>query len=140
MASRTAVLILRFLSLLLLAAWLVLIAADKLTISFDPLRGTSKPAATVALVVVLVDVVFTMTLAMGAAAGLGFTNDAKRYVDKVLFGGDDGGDNGSPELDRIHGDADSFFDLAYASSGLMLAAAACTARMIMISVYSLVKS
>ncbi|KAF8694491.1 hypothetical protein HU200_038236 [Digitaria exilis] len=151
MASRTAILVLRFLSLILLAASLAIIAADKLTISFDPLRNITfkdvhayryllaaavigctytllhlpfavagvargnKPAATAALVVVLVDVAFAMTLATGAPRG-----------------------SASPTTRSAT--STSFFDLAYVSSGLMLAAAACTALMIMISVYSLVKS
>ncbi|XP_025826860.1 CASP-like protein 4D1 [Panicum hallii] len=172
MASRTttalpsAVLILRLLTLALLAASLALIAADKLTVDSDPpQRFTFKDvhayryvlavavvgcaytllhlpfaAASVAwmkrlvagsgseddvalLLIVCADVAFALLLAAGAAAGLGFTHDVKRYFDGVV----------------LHRDVDRFFDLAYASAGLMLAAAACTALMIMLSVYSLVK-
>ena len=74
--------------------------------------------------------------AMGDGAGLGFTHDAKRYFDGVEFGGT----GGSPEDDRHQRDVDRFFDLASASAGLMLAAAACMALRIILSVYSLVKS
>ncbi|PUZ45163.1 hypothetical protein GQ55_8G200300 [Panicum hallii var. hallii] len=178
-ALRSAVLILRLLTLALLAASLALIAADKLTVDSDPpQRFTFKDvhayryvlavavvgcaytllhlpfaAASVArmkrlvagsgseddvalLLIVCADVAFALLLAAGAAAGLGFTHDVKRYFDGVVFRGAAGG---SPEVDRLHRDVDRFFDLAYASAGLMLAAAACTALMIMLSVYSLVK-
>ena len=90
----------------------------------------------VALLLVVADVAFALLLAAGAAAGLGFTHNVKRYFDGVVFRGA----AGSPEVDRLHRDVDRFFDLAYASAGLMLAAAACTALMIILSVYSLVKS
>ncbi|CAL4992698.1 unnamed protein product [Urochloa decumbens] len=90
----------------------------------------------VVLLLALADVAFAMMLVAGAAAGLGFTHDVKRYFDRVVFAGDGGG---WPEVDRrLHRDIDRFFDMAYASAGLMLAAAACTAVVVVISVYSLV--
>ena len=182
MASRmtaalpAAVLILRLLTLALLAASLALIAADKLNVDGDPpQRFTFKdvhayryvlavavfgcaytllhlPFAAVgvarrkrlvggggedvALLLVVADVAFALLLAAGDGAGLGFTHDAKRYFDGVEFGGT----GGSPEDDRYQRDVDRFFDLASASAGLMLAAAACMALRIILSVYSLVKS
>ncbi|KAG2558136.1 hypothetical protein PVAP13_8NG141500 [Panicum virgatum] len=98
--------------------------------------GGGSGSEDVALLLVVPDVAFALLLAAGAAAGLGFTHDVKRYFDGVVFRGA----AGSPEVDRLHRDVDRFFDLAYASAGLMLAAAACTALMIIPSVYSLVKS
>jgi len=100
------------------------------------LVGGGGGSEDVALLLVVGDVAFALLLAAGAAAGLGFTHDVKRYFDGVVFRGA----AGSPEVDRLHRDVDRFFDLAYASAGLMLAAAACTALMIILSVYSLVKS
>lgn len=186
MASRTtialpsAVLILRLLTLALLAASLALIAADKLTVHSDPPQrftfkdvhayryvlavavvgcaytllhlpfsavsiarrkrlaggGSGSEDDVALLFIVCADVAFALLLAAGAAAGLGFTHDVKRYFDGVVFRG---AAAGLPEVDRLHRDVDRFFDLASASAGLMLAAAACTALMIMLSVYSLVK-
>lgn len=176
MASRSSsvvVLILRLLTLALLATSLALIAADKLKVDIDDPPQTftfkdvhayryllavavigcaytvlnlpfavagiarGKPVTTtdVALLLVFADVAFTLMVATGAAAGLGFTHDVKRYFDGVVFGGI----GGTAEIDKLHRDVDRFFDMAYASAGLMLAAAACMAVMIMISVYSLVK-
>jgi len=100
------------------------------------LAGGGGGSEDVALLLVVADVAFALLLAAGAGAGLGFTHDAKRYFDGVEFGGT----GGSPEDDRYQRDVDRFFDLASASAGLMLAAAACTALMIILSVYSLVKS
>lgn len=180
MASTTAalpaaVLILRLLTLALLAASLAVIATDKLTIEGDagdpPQKVTFKdvyayryvlavavigcaytllqlPFAAVAiarrkplvgegvaaLLLVFADVAFALLLAAGAAAGLGFTHDVKHYFDGVLDGTD-----GSPELARLNRDVDRFFNLAYVSAGLMLAAAVCTALIIMLSVHALVK-
>ncbi|KAJ1275822.1 hypothetical protein BS78_05G165900 [Paspalum vaginatum] len=88
----------------------------------------------VALFLVSADVVFAMLLAAGAAAGFGFTYDVKRYFDGVFRDTVQ-----TPEVGRLHLDVDRFFDMAYASAGLMLAAAACTALMAMLSVYSLVE-
>ncbi|CAD6253601.1 unnamed protein product [Miscanthus lutarioriparius] len=87
----------------------------------------------VALVLVLADVVFALLLATGAAAGFGFTYDVKRY----LYGLFD--ETETLEDDKLHRDMDRFFELAYASAGLMLSAAACMALVIMLSVYSLAK-
>ncbi|CAD6253604.1 unnamed protein product [Miscanthus lutarioriparius] len=155
MASRTvlvpsAVLILRLLALGLLAASLALIAADRLNVDSDPpqkytfrnvyaysiARGKRSIGGTVAvaLVLVLADVVFALLLATGAAAGFGFTYDVKRYLDGLF---DD--IIRTPEVDKLHRDMDRLFELAYASAGLMLAAAACMALVIMLSVYSLAK-
>jgi hypothetical protein len=163
MASRTvvlpsAVLILRLLTLGVLAASLALIAADKLNVDSDPPQkytfrdvyayryvlavavigcaytllqlplaavSIARGTVAVALVLVLADVVFALLLATGAAAGFGFTYDVKRYLDGLF-----------DDTDR---DMDRFFELAYASAGLMLAAAACMALVIMLSVYSLAK-
>ncbi|CAN6372346.1 unnamed protein product [Urochloa humidicola] len=176
-----AILILRLLTLTLLAASLAVIAADKLTASSgsdDPPQKFSfrdvhayryllavavvgcaytlllqLPLAAVAvarrnklggedvaalLLALFADVAFAMVLAAGAAAGLGFTHDVKRYFDGVVFSG--GGAGGSlPEVERLQRDVDRFFDMAYASAGLMVAAAACTAVIVVISVYSPVK-
>ncbi|XP_039822805.1 CASP-like protein 4D1 [Panicum virgatum] len=167
-ALPSAMLILRLLTLVLLVASLALIAADKLKVDGDPPQqftfkdvhayryvlavavvgcaytllhltfaavgvarrkrlvggGGGSGSEDVALLLVVPDVAFALLLAAGAAAGLGFTHDVKRYFDGVV----------------LHRDVDRFFDLAYASAGLMLAAAACTALMIIPSVYSLVKS
>ncbi|CAL4987597.1 unnamed protein product [Urochloa decumbens] len=91
----------------------------------------------VALLLALADVAFALMLASGAAAGLGFTHGVKRYFDGVVFAGAGGG---WPEVDRrLQLEVDRFFDMAYASAGLMVAAAACTAVIVVISVYSLVK-
>ncbi|CAL4980830.1 unnamed protein product [Urochloa decumbens] len=91
----------------------------------------------VALLLALADVAFALMLASGAAAGLGFTHGVKRYFDGVVFAGAGGG---WPEVDRrLQREVDRFFDMAYASAGLMVAAAACTAVIVVISVYSLVK-
>ncbi|CAL4987596.1 unnamed protein product [Urochloa decumbens] len=98
--------------------------------------GGSHDDVALALLLVLADVAFALLLVAGAAAGLGFTNDVKRYFDGVVFA-DAGG--GEPEVDRLHWEVDRFFDMAYTSAGLMLAAAACTAVIVEISVYSLVK-
>lgn len=163
MASRTvvlpsAVLILRLLTLGVLAASLALIAADKLNVDSDPPQkytfrdvyayryvlavavigcaytllqlplaavSIARGTVAVALVLVLADVVFALLLATGAAAGFGFTYDVKRYLDGLF-------DDTARDMDR-------FFELAYASAGLMLAAAACMALVIMLSVYSLAK-
>ncbi|XP_066335872.1 CASP-like protein 4D1 [Miscanthus floridulus] len=99
-------------------------------------RGKRSIGGTVAvaLVLVLADVVFALLLATGAAAGFGFTYDVKRYLDGQF---DD--TIRTPEVDKLHRDMDRFFELAYASAGLMLAAAACMALVIMLSVYSLAK-
>ncbi|CAN6363124.1 unnamed protein product [Urochloa humidicola] len=188
MASKSAlpsaaILILRLLTLALLAASLALIAADKLTVdggdppqkftfrdvhayryllavavvgcAYTLLLQLPLAAAAVArrnkrlagagaggedvtaLLLTFADVAFALLLAAGAAAGLGFTHDVKRYFDGVVFVS--GGGGGSPEVDRLHRDVDRFFDMAYASAGLMVAAAACTAVIVVISVYSLVK-
>jgi hypothetical protein len=172
MASRTvvlpsAVLILRLLTLGVLAASLALIAADKLNVDSDPPQkytfrdvyayryvlavavigcaytllqlplaavSIARGTVAVALVLVLADVVFALLLATGAAAGFGFTYDVKRYLDGLF---DD--TVRTPEDDKLHRDMDRFFELAYASAGLMLAAAACMALVIMLSVYSLAK-
>ncbi|CAO2038151.1 unnamed protein product [Urochloa humidicola] len=99
----------------------------------QPAGGEDVAALVLAL---FADVAFAMLLAAGAAAGLGFTHDVKRYFDGVVFGG---GGGSSPEVERLHHDVDRFFDMAYASAGLMAASAACTAVIIVISVYSLVK-
>ncbi|KAF0907432.1 hypothetical protein E2562_017369 [Oryza meyeriana var. granulata] len=77
----------------------------------------------VALFLICADVVFSLLMATGAAAGFGFTYDIKR-----LFGGS-----------SLHGGLAKYFNLAYVSAGLMLLAAACMALMIMLSVYSLVR-
>ncbi|OEL35383.1 hypothetical protein BAE44_0003597 [Dichanthelium oligosanthes] len=94
--------------------------------------GGTKDDVRVALLLVFTDVAFALLLAAGAAAGLGFTHDVKRYFDGVVFR-DDAAGSGSPEVDRLHQDVDRFFDIAYASAGLMLAAAACTTLVIMLS-------
>ncbi|CAO2149183.1 unnamed protein product [Urochloa humidicola] len=171
-----AILILRLLTLTLLAASLAVIAADKLTTDDPPQKFTFRdvhayryllavavvgcaytlllqlPLAAVAvarrnkrgddvaalLLALFADVAFSMLLAAGAAAGLGFTHDVKRYFDGVVFGSGAGGGS-SPEVERLHRDVDRFFDMAYASAGLMVAAAVCTAVIVVISVYSLVK-
>ncbi|CAO2141989.1 unnamed protein product [Urochloa humidicola] len=175
-----AILILRLLTLTLLAASLAVIAADKLTAddgSDPPQKFTFRDvhayryllavavvgcaytlllqlplaAAAVAwrnkqhgedvaalLLALVADVAFAMLLAAGAAAGLGFTHDVKRYFDGVVFDGAGGGGS-LPEVERLHRDVDRFFDMAYASAGLMVVAAACTAVIVVISVYSLVR-
>lgn len=187
MASRTvllpsAVLILRLLSLGLLAASLALIAADKLNVDSDPPQrytfrdvyayryvlavavigcaytllqlplaavsiiasgnnkrgigaGGGSVAVALLVLVLLADVVFALLLATGAAAGFAFTYDVKRYLDGQF----DDDSIGTPEVDKLHRDMDKFFDLAYAAAGLMLAAAACMALVIMLSVYSLAR-
>ncbi|KAL6654115.1 hypothetical protein ACP70R_007580 [Stipagrostis hirtigluma subsp. patula] len=97
-------------------------------------RGRAVGGGGVALLLVSADVALALVLATGAAAGLGLTYDARRYFDGVLHDA-----AALPGVDRLHRDMDRFFNLAYASAGLMLAAAACMALMIMISVYALVK-
>ncbi|KAL6842959.1 hypothetical protein ACP4OV_027272 [Aristida adscensionis] len=153
MSSKTAlpsaVLALRLLALALLGASLALIAADKLTVDSGngevPLMYTFKDVYAyryllavavwliggtegAALLLVSADVVFALLVATGAAAGLGFTCDVKRGVDRQGF-----------DSDAERRDVERFFALAYAASGLMLGAAACMALMIMISTYALVK-
>jgi hypothetical protein len=75
-----------------------------------------------------------LLLATGAAAGLGFTYNAKRYFDSAL-------DNvEAPALVELHRNLNRFLALAFASAGFMLGAAACVAiTTIMVSVHSLVK-
>ncbi|KAL6842958.1 hypothetical protein ACP4OV_027271 [Aristida adscensionis] len=87
-------------------------------------------------------VVFALLVATGGAAGLGVTYDANRSVNQQWF--DDADARRSlativGDVDKVHRDVERFFALAYASSRLMLGAAACMALMIMISTYALVK-
>ncbi|KAK3118993.1 hypothetical protein QOZ80_9BG0712040 [Eleusine coracana subsp. coracana] len=174
-ASPYVVLLLRLITLALLAASLAIIATDKFTDNsfpgVPPQKYTFKdvyafryllavavigcaytllqiPFAVVsivrrkrvvggtynvALLLVFVDVVAALLLATGAAAGLGFTYDAKRYADSLFDGVE------APELVRLHRDVNKFLALAFASSGLMLGAAVCVAITVMVCVYSLVK-
>ncbi|KAF8650803.1 hypothetical protein HU200_063707 [Digitaria exilis] len=121
----------------LLAVSVIGCAYTLLHLPFAIIAGSKPVTGAAALLVVLADVAFALLLATGAAAGLGFTHDVKRYFDDVLFRGAD--DGSSPEIAGLHRDVDRFFDMAFASSGLMLAAAACTVVMIVMSVHSLAK-
>lgn len=97
-------------------------------------KRTIGGTVAVALVLVFADVVFALLLATGAAAGFGFTYDVKRNLDRLF-------DNaaGTPEADKAHRDMDRFFEMAYASAGLLLVAAAVMSLITMLSVYSLAK-
>ncbi|XP_006662987.1 CASP-like protein 4D1 [Oryza brachyantha] len=86
-------------------------------------KGMIGGSEDVALFLVCADVVFTLLVATGAAAGLGFTYDMKRLL---------GGSN-------LHGELARFLNLAFVSAGLMLLAAAAMALVVMLSVYSLVR-
>ncbi|TVU24732.1 hypothetical protein EJB05_27186, partial [Eragrostis curvula] len=174
-AAPYAVLILRLLTLALLAASLAIIAADKVTNNTDPESPPQKitfkdvyayryllavavigcaytllqiPFAAVsiarrkrvvggsddvALLLLFADVAAAMLLATGAAAGFGLTYDAKKFFDGFFDGVQ------LPEVQQLHRDINRFFMLAFVSSGLMLAAAACVGLMVMVSAYSLVK-
>lgn len=87
----------------------------------------------VALFLIFTDIAAALLLATGAAAGLGFTYEAKRFADSLFDG------NEAPEIIQLHRNVNRFLALAFAASGLMLGAAVCVGITIMVCVYSLVK-
>ncbi|XP_037438433.1 CASP-like protein 4D1 [Triticum dicoccoides] len=97
----------------------------------------------VALLLICADVVFALVIATGAAAGYGYTGDAKRNADYTYHSWERfAAATGSlipPEVTQLNTDIRRFFMLAFSSALLMLLAAACMALVIMISVYALVR-
>ena len=87
--------------------------------------------------------VFAVVIATGAAAGYGYTVDAKRDADSTYRSWERfAAATGSlipPEVTQLNTDIRRFFMLAFSSALLMLLAAACMALVIMISVYALVR-
>ncbi|TVU24747.1 hypothetical protein EJB05_27201, partial [Eragrostis curvula] len=165
-AAPSAVLVLRLVTLALLAASLAIIAADKITDNTDPESPPQKitfkdvyayryllAVAVIGCAYTLLqipfaavsiarrkrvvggsdDVALLLLFADVAAAGFGLTYDAKKFFDGFFDGVQ------TPAFQQLLRDVNRFFTLAFVSSGLMLAAAACVGLMVMVSAYSLVK-
>ncbi|KAM3372958.1 hypothetical protein ACQJBY_019734 [Aegilops geniculata] len=90
----------------------------------------------VALFLICADVIFLIAFATAAGASYWFSTDADRYIDELY---PDSLTKANPDFKRLRQDLDMFFVRASAAALLMLLAAKCTAAVLVISVYALVK-